>query len=110
VYECGDSLPLVALSSGQALREAGHWLWESRAGHGGTGGGFFVGAHRLVSVSPRGRITGWRVGNAPLNDRWLLTAFLSARAGCPELVGPPVDSHTQRAERPSPPVGHIGAL
>ncbi len=109
-YECVDLLPLVAMSNGQAWRESGHWLWESQAGHGGTSGSFFVGDHLLLSVGPRGVITGWLVGTASINDRWLLQALLSARAGCPELVGPPSNPRTKRAERPTPPVSHIGPL
>lgn len=89
VYECVDGVPLVAMSNGQAKREPGHWLWESQVGHGGTSGGFFVGDHLMASVTPRGVVTGWVVGNADINDRWLLTALLSARAGCPELLPPP---------------------
>lgn len=110
LYECVDLVPLVAMSNGQATREAGHWLWESQAGHGGTSGGFFVGDHLLASVTPRGVVTGWLVGNADINDRWLLSAFLSARTGCPELVAPVAATHASRAERPSPPLGHIGVL
>jgi hypothetical protein len=110
VYECVDSVPLVALSNGQAQREPGHWLWESQAGHGGTSGGFFVGDHLLASVTPRGVVRGWVVGNAAINDRWLLSAFLSARAGCPEVVPPPAASHASRADRPTPPPGHIGCF
>lgn len=109
-YECVDSVPLVAMSSGQAKRETGHWLWESQVGHGGTRGGFFVGDHLLASISPRGVVTGWLVGNAAINDRWLLSAFLSARAGQPEGVPSPAASHARRADRPLPPVGHIGAF
>jgi hypothetical protein len=110
VYECVDGVPLVAMSNGQAKREAGHWLWESQVGHGGTSGGFFVGDHLLASLTPRGVVTGWLVGNADINDRWLLTAFLSARAGRPELVPPPLATHAARAARATPPVGHIGAF
>jgi len=32
LYECVDGVPLVAMSNGQAKREAGHWLWESSGG------------------------------------------------------------------------------
>jgi hypothetical protein len=110
IYECVDTVPLVAMSNGQAKREPGHWLWESQRGHGGTSSGFFVGDHCLMSVTARGVITGWLVGNADINDRWLLSAFLSARAGRPELVAPPVTTHASRAERATPPVGHIGAF
>jgi hypothetical protein len=110
VYECLDAVPLVAMSNGQAKREAGHWLWESQVGHGGTSGSFFVGDHLLASVTARGVVTGWLVGNADINDRWLLTAFLSARAGQPELVAPPTATHARHADRATPPVGHIGAF
>jgi hypothetical protein len=110
IYECVDGIPLVAMSNGQALREPGHWLWESQKGHGTTSGGFFMGDRVLASVTASGVVTGWLVGNADLNERWLLSAFLSARAGYPQLVAPAPATHASRAQRPSPPVGHIGAF
>ncbi len=109
-YESVDCVPLPTMSNGQRLRDSGHWLWESQRGKGGTSGGFYVGDKVLASVTDTGLVTGWLVGNADLNDRWLLEALLSARAGQPQLVGPAPASHASRAERPRPPVGHMGAF
>jgi hypothetical protein len=110
IYECVDSVPLPAFSNGQACREAGHWLWESRAGHGGTSGGFYTGDQVLASVSPSGVVTGWLVGNADLDERWLLSAFLSARCGQACLSGPARDPHQARSRSLPPPPGHVGAF
>ena len=110
VYECVDSVPLPAFSNGQACREEGHWLWESRTGHGGTSGGFYTGDQVLASVTPSGVVTGWLVGNADIDERWLLSAFLSARAGGTTFSGPARDPHQVRSRQPVPPVGHIGAF
>jgi len=110
IYECVDSVPLQAFSNGQGCREAGHWLWESRTGHGGTTGGFYAGDQVLTSVTASGVVTGWLVGNADIDERWLLSAFLSARCGQPALSAPPPDPHQTRARRLTPPVGHSGAF
>lgn len=110
LYECVDSVPLPAFSYGQACREQGHWLWESTLGYGGTTGEFYLGDQVLVSVTPSGAITGWLVGNANINERWLLSVFLSARTGQPQLSHPPRNPHDARSHELVPPVGHIGAL
>jgi hypothetical protein len=110
VYECVDSVPLPALSNGQACREAGHWLWESQTGHGGTTGGFYTGDQVLASVTAHGVVTGWLIGNADIDERWLLSVFLSARQGHATLSGPAPDRHQARARRPCLPLGHIGAV
>jgi hypothetical protein len=110
IYECVDSVPLPAFSNGQACREAGHWLWESQTGHGGTTGSFYTGDQVLASVTASGVVTGWLVGNADIDERWLLSAFLSARQGQPQLTSPARDPHQSRARRVAPPSGHIGAF
>ena len=110
VYECVDSVPLAAFSNGQACRDHRHWLWESQTGHGGTSGGFYTGDQVLVSTTPSGVVTGWLVANADLDERWLLSAFLSARGGQPQLTGPARDQHQSHARRLFPPVGHVGAF
>ena len=110
IYECVDSVPLPAFSNGQACREPGHWLWESRAGHGGTSGGFYTGDQVLASVTASGVVTGWLLGNADIDERWLLSALLSARAGQPHLGGPGRDPHQARSRHLPPPCGHIGAF
>ena len=108
-YECVDGEPVPAYSCGQALREHSHWLWESQRGHGGTQGGWFVGDRLLASVTDSGVITGWLLGAANINERWLLNVLLSARAGSPELVGSPPD-RTKSASELLLPVARIGPL
>ena len=110
VYECVDSVPLQAMSNGQACREAGHWLWESQTGYGGTSGGFYRGDQVLASVTASGVVTGWLVGNAAIDERWLLSAFLSARTGQAQLTGPGRSPHQARKRSVAPPSGHIGAF
>ena len=108
LYECVDCEPLPAFSNGQALREAGHWLFESTRGRGGTAGGFFHGDHLLAAVLPSGAVTGWMLATAYIQDRWLLEALVSTRAGRPQLCGPDPDTHTIRQIRPTPPLGFTG--
>lgn len=105
-YECVDSLPLPAGTTGQYSRERGHWLWTARVGKGP--GGWFWGDRWLVSVTERGIITGWLVGAADINDRWLLEAFVSCRAGTPQLVQPPRRAKDAKTQHTPPPVGFIG--
>jgi hypothetical protein len=111
-YECVDSLPLPAFSRGQAQREAGHWLWSSRLGR-GQYGEWFWGDRLLTSVSQQGAVTGWVVGGANINDRWLMQMLLSARAGQPELVTPPRrrrdgQAHDEAPISPLAPVQAVG--
>jgi len=107
LYECVDSLPLPAGSLGQYNREKGHWLYTARIGRGPSG--WFWGDRWLVSVTPSGIITGWLVGAADINDRWLMEAFVSARAGTPQLVQPPRRTKDAQSQYTPPPVGFIGA-
>lgn len=107
LYECVDSLPLPAGSLGQFSRECGHWLRESTIGRGA--GGWFWGDHLLMSVTSRGVITGWLLGAAHLNDRWLFQAFVSARAGEIRLAEPQRRTKDARSQHLPPPVGFIGA-
>jgi hypothetical protein len=109
VYQVLDSVPLIAFSNSHAQRTKHHWLWQSSLGHGGTQGGWFYGDHLLLSVQRNGAVSGWVVGAAHLNDRWLVEAFLSARTGQPQLQGPPPNAHEPRSKRPLPPGGHVGA-
>jgi hypothetical protein len=106
VYECVDSLPLPAFSSGQAQRERSHWLWTATAGR-GAHGAWFYGDHLLTSVTPSGAVTGWLLGSAHINDRWLLEGFLSARAGQPALLGPPPLPKRGANSQAKPPAGHL---
>lgn len=108
VYECLDCYPLPAFSNGQALREAQHWLWASQKGHGGNWGGWYWGDKLLVCVRSNGAVTGWLLGSANVNDRWLAEALLSTRTGALRLQPPPVKPRKARAERPSPPLEQLG--
>jgi hypothetical protein len=108
VYQGLDSVPLIAFSNSHALRAKQHWLQESTLGHGGTHGGWFYGDHLLLSVQRHGAVSGWLVGAAHINDRWLVEAFLSARAGQPQVQGPRPNPHEARRNRPALPIGHLG--
>ena len=77
----------------QALRENGHWLWASKAGHGGANGGWFFGNRLLASVTEQGVLSGWLLATANGSERFVLQALLSARAGCPSLDAPDPDAH-----------------
>lgn len=109
LYECVDSLPLPAFSVGQAQRDKSHWLWQSSLGR-GAHGEWFWGDHLLACVSRSQAITGWLVGTAAINDRWLLEAFLSARAGEPRLQEPARRPKDAKAAYTLPPVGFMGAF
>lgn len=88
-YECVDCVPLPACSLAQATSGAGHWLWWSTLGHGGNWGGWFFGDQLLLAVHQHRAITGWLVGAATLDDRWMLQGLVSARQGDMALVAPP---------------------
>lgn len=100
LYESVDCVLLPACSLAQAASADGHWLWWGQLGYGGNQGGWYWGEQVLTSVTPSGVVTGWLVGPAASDDRWMLQAFLSARAGCPELVKPAGDK-----KHSVPPVG-----
>ena len=91
VYECVDVVPLPACSLAQAASHDGHWLWTSGLGYGGNQGGWFWGEQLLTSVTSEGVVTGWLLGSAGCDDRWLLQAFLSHRATGFELRKPAGD-------------------
>jgi hypothetical protein len=107
LYECVDTLPLPAGTGGQYRREKGHWLWTARIGRGPSG--WFWGDRWLVSASSSGIITGWLVGAADINDRWLMEGLLSTRSGQPRLVTPAPRLGHGKSPRIQPPVGFIGA-
>jgi hypothetical protein len=86
--EVVDCLPLPACSVAQAAMGKSHWLWWSQWGHGGNEGGWFFGEQLLMVVTQQGAITGWLLGPAETDDRWLMQAFVSARAGQMKFVAP----------------------
>lgn len=93
IYETVDSVPLPAYSRAQGRKgRQRHWLWQARLGY--SKAGWFWGHRWLVSVTKQGVITGWTVGSADVQDRWLLQALVSGRARAAiHLCAPPV-SHT----------------
>lgn len=106
LYEVVDTIPLPACSLSQSQNWGGHWLWWSSRGYGGTRGGWYWGEQVLMSVLPQGAITGWLVGSAHSDDRWLLQALISQRQGHYGLEGPPA----KQADRVSAPPSHVGPL
>jgi hypothetical protein len=106
VYECVDCVPLPACSLAQAARGEPHWLWWSSRGHGGTQGGWYFGEQVLVAVSQAGAVTGWLVGPASADDRWMMQWLVSGRVGAPSWSAPPLRPRDgQRAM--VPPAGQV---
>jgi hypothetical protein len=87
LYEVVDCTELPHCSLAQAASSKQHWL-SGQLGRGGNNGGWFYGEQLLVSVTANGVVTGWLVGLAAIDDRWLLEAFLSTRAGAMQLMEP----------------------
>jgi hypothetical protein len=106
VYEVVDCVPLPACSLSQTQTHDGHWLWWSTKGYGGTKGGWYWGDQALVSVLPCGAVTGWVLASAHSDDRWLLEALLSFRAGQRMSSGPP----PRQRNRVSCPPAHLGPV
>jgi hypothetical protein len=59
----------------------------ARIGKGGTDR-YFYGLRLLLVTSSSGIATGWTLGSANVQERWLAELLLSSRAGCPQLTGP----------------------
>jgi hypothetical protein len=108
LYECVDCVPLPACSSAQGHTYRRHWLESSQVGYGGNQGEWFFGEQLLVAVLPDGMVTGWLIGPASADDRWLMEAFVSQRAGHMTVRGPARDVHQVRQRDPQPPTGPIG--
>jgi hypothetical protein len=87
LYEVVDCTELPHCSLAQAATSQQHWL-TGELGRGGNNGGWFYGEQLLISVTAKGVITGWLVGLAAIDDRWMLEAFLSTRTGNMQLMGP----------------------
>lgn len=111
VYESVDCRPLPACSLAQAASHKPQRLWTSGLGRGGNNGGWFYGEQLLAAVTPSGVVTGWLIGPPETDDRWIMDAFLSARAGqTMHLVGPPPSVKREKARQRTPPVGPMGPL
>jgi hypothetical protein len=108
VYEGVDSVPLPAYSLAQGRKRGQrHWLWHARLGY--SKAGWFWGHRWLVSVTRQGVITGWTLGSADVQDRWLLQALLSGRArGIIHLCAPPTERYVKPKRRLHVPVTPIG--
>jgi hypothetical protein len=77
------------------------WLVEvARIGKGGNDR-YFYGLHLLLILSAAGVATGWTLAAGNVQERWLAELVLSARAGCPQLVGP-LDPKTGKPTLPAP--------
>ena len=101
LYEVVDCTPLPHCSLAQGASHDRHWL-NGRLGRGGNDGGWFFGEQLLVSVTQSGIVTGWLVGQAHLDDRWMLEAFLSTRHGHMRLIEPPLPERKQSEYRMIP--------
>jgi hypothetical protein len=89
LYESVDCTELPHCSLAQAASHDRHWL-NGHLGRGGNNGGWFYGEQLLMSVTASGVITGWLVGQAQIDDRWMMEAFVSTRQGYMRVVGPAV--------------------
>jgi len=87
LFEVVDCTELPHCSLSQAASHNRHWL-SGRLGRGGNNGGWFYGEQLLMSTSSAGVITGWLVGQAQIDDRWMLEAFLSTRHSHMRMIGP----------------------
>lgn len=87
LYECVDCTELPQCSLAQAASYQRHWL-SGELGRGGNNGGWFYGQQLLVSATACGVITGWLTGQAQIDDRWMLEAFVSTRHSEMRLMGP----------------------
>jgi hypothetical protein len=87
LYEAVDCTELPHCSLSQAASYDRHWL-SGRLGRGGNHGGWYYGEQLLMSVTSSGVITGWLVGQAQIDDRWMMEAFLSTRHRFMRMIGP----------------------
>lgn len=111
IYESVDCVPLMTCTIAQAARHRRHWLMESNLGRGGNNGGWFFGFQLLTSVTAVGTITGWLLGSAHDDDRWLMQIFVSARAGRAECSAPPhPKAQTRKMRLPSGRIRPLSAV
>jgi len=87
IFEVIDCTELPHCSLSQAASHKRHWL-SGHLGRGGNNGGWFYGEQLLMSASSTGVITGWLVGPAQIDDRWMMEAFLSTRHSHMRMIGP----------------------
>lgn len=109
LFEAVDTLELPAYSSGQANRQRHHWLNTAGLGWGAYGR-WYWGHTLLASISQSGVVTGWLIGSATFDDRWLLEGFLSSRSGSPQLREPERRRKAGWSNATPPPVGYLGGF
>lgn len=103
--EIMDCAP-VPVARGARSFHPGWLAGIARIGKGGNDR-YFYGLHLLLSVSASGLATGWTLAAGHIQDRWLAELLLSARAGKPQLSGPP---NTDGASRLAPPQDWVGPV
>ena len=96
-YEVVDCAPAPHCSLGQAISHDRHWLFGKK-GRGGNHGGWYYGEQLLLCASENGVVTGWMLGLANIDDRWLMEAFVSSRRGCKCLTEPELPKRRQIVE------------
>ncbi len=101
MYEVVDCTPVPHCSLGQAISHDRHWLFGKK-GRGGNHGGWFYGEQLLLCASDSGIITGWMLGLANIDDRWMMEALLSSRKGDMRLTEPPLPKHRTYKHRHIP--------
>ncbi len=103
LYEVVDCTPLPHCSLSQAKSHDRHWL-SGKKGHGGNHSGWYFGEQLLLCATQKGIITGWLIGLANVDDRWMMEALVSSRRGCKRLDEPELPKHRRYKHRriPSP--------
>lgn len=87
-YEIVDTVPVPVGSLSQSKAEESHWFQTADIGYGGNQGRMYWGHQALMSVSPKGVISGYLLSSASSDDRWLMQGFLSQRAWMAQLIAP----------------------
>jgi hypothetical protein len=85
-FEIFDGVP-VPVARGARSFHPGWFPDLARIGKGGNDR-YFYGLHLLLLVSASGLALAWTMGAGNVQERWLAELLLSARAGCPQLLGP----------------------
>jgi hypothetical protein len=78
----------------------------ARIGKGGNDR-YIYGLRLVLTVSPQGLASGWSLGAANVQDRWLAEFLFSCRAHTPQLAGPP---GPRNPPRPAPPREWLGPV
>jgi hypothetical protein len=102
-YEVLDGVPVPVARGARSFHPG--WLCDlARCGKGGNDR-YFYGVRLLLAVSASGIACGWTLAAGNVQERWLAELLLSARAGCPQLSGPPGAPRSKALQPPSDWVG-----